>query len=147
MLIGITSDHRGFELKKELIKYLEDKEYKVKDLGCFTSSSCDYSTYGIELGEEVAQGKLTLGIAICGTGIGMSIACNKVKGILCAKVDNEEEARLAKVHNDANIIAMSSLVGFEKAKEIVDIFLTTDFSNEERHLRRINRIREYENRS
>lgn len=145
MIIGITSDHRGFEIKKELIKELKNKNIEIKDNGCFTPVSCDYSLYGISLAEEVAKKNITYGIAICGTGIGMSIACNKVKGIRCARVVNKEEARLARNHNDANMLALSAATNFNDLIEIIETFINTDFSNEERHIRRIEKITNYEN--
>lgn len=145
MVIGITSDHRGFEIKSEIIKALKDKNIEIKDNGCFTSGACDYSLYGISLAEEVAKKNLDYGIAICGTGIGMSIACNKVKGIRCARVVNKEEARLARNHNDANMLALSATNNLEDLIEIIETFITSEFSNEERHIKRIEKITNYEN--
>lgn len=145
MIVGITSDHRGFEIKNEIIKKIKDKNIEIKDNGCFTPGSCDYSLYGISLAEEVAKNNLTYGIAICGTGIGMSIACNKVKGIRCARVVNKEEARLARSHNNANMLALSAEMNLKDLLDIIETFITTEFSNEERHIRRIEKITNYEN--
>lgn len=145
MIIGITSDHRGFEIKKEIIEYLKKNNIEVKDNGCFTLGACDYSLYGISLAEAVANKDVTYGIAICGTGIGMSIACNKVKGIRCARVVNKEEARLAKKHNNANMLALSAEYDLNTFLDIINTFINTEFSNEERHIRRIEKITNYEN--
>lgn len=145
MIIGITSDHRGFEIKKEIIEYLKKNNIEVKDNGCFTLGACDYSLYGISLAEAVANKDVTYGIAICGTGIGMSIACNKVKGIRCARVVNKEEARLAKKHNNANMLALSAEYDLNTFLDIINNFINTEFSNEERHIRRIEKITNYEN--
>ncbi len=142
MKIFIASDHAGYELKEEVKKELM-KSYDVVDLGTNSVTSVDYPNYAIPLGEQVVkeQGK---GILICGTGIGMSIACNKVKGVRCAKVDNLEEAKLTRLHNDANVIALSSHTDYQNAIQYIDTFLTTPFSMEERHQRRIHEIEEYE---
>lgn len=142
MKIFIASDHAGYELKEEVKKHLH-KYYDIEDLGTTSKDSVDYPEYAIKLGERVAK-EQAMGILLCGTGIGMSIACNKVKGIRCAKVDNIEEAKLTRLHNDANVIALSSHISKEDIKKYVDVFLTTPFSNEERHQRRINKIEEYE---
>ena len=120
MIVGITSDHRGFEIKNEIIKKFKDKNIEIKDNGCFTPGSCDYSLYGISLAEEVAKKNITYGIAICGTGIGMSIACNKVKGIRCARVVNKEEARLARSHNNANMLALSAEMNLKDLLDIIE---------------------------
>src|SRR5690554_3076009 len=147
MRIGIASDHRGYELKDKIIKYLRDKNYDVVDYGTNSAVSVDYVDFGLILGEKLVEGEYDFGIGICGTGIGMSIACNKVKGVRCAKIDNINEAKLAREHNDANIMAISSTKTFDEAKEIVDIFLTTAFSEEERHRRRVDKINKYEEKN
>ena len=105
-------------------------------------TSVDYPDYAFKLGESIASRGIKLGIVICKTGIGMSIACNKVRGVRCAKVDNVEEATLTRLHNDSNVLAISALN--PNALEIVKTFLETKFSNEERHIRRIQKISEYE---
>lgn len=144
MKIAIASDHRGYQLKQELIKYLNTK-YQVLDLGTNTQESTDFPKYGILLGETIKNKKADIGIAICGTGIGISIAANKVKGIMCAKINNKEEAILAKKHNNANIIAISGKISPEKAREMINEFLNTKPNKEEKYQRRINQIKEYEN--
>ena len=105
--------------------------------------SVDYPQYAYKIGESVRDNKIDLGILICGTGIGMSIACNKVKKVRCAKVTTKEEAFLARSHNNANVIALSENI--TNYKEIIDTFLTTDFSNEEKHIRRVEMIDNYDN--
>ncbi len=139
-MIGIASDHAGFELKEKLKKELKD--YQIIDYGTMVDTSVDYPDYAFKIGESIANKGIKLGILICKTGIGMSIACNKVRGVRCAKVDNVEEAKLTRLHNNSNVIAISALN--KNALEIVKTFLDTEFSNEERHIRRINKIAEYE---
>ncbi len=144
MKVGIVSDHRGFELKQKLIEHLLT-QYECVDLGTNDKTSVDYPDYAFLLGEKVAQGELDFGIAICGSGIGISIACNKVKGVRCAKVSNQEEAKYTRLDNDANIIALAASIPLEEAIKYVETFLTTRFSKEERHIRRIEKITFYEN--
>lgn len=143
MQVFIASDHAGYELKEKLKEKLKN-QYEMIDLGTNSKESVDYPNFAIILGEEVVK-NAAKGILICGTGIGMSIACNKVKKIRCAKVDNLEEAKLTRLHNDANVIALSSKHDLENAFNYVVTFLTTPFSMEERHKRRIHEIEEYEN--
>lgn len=144
-MIGIASDHGGFKLKQEIIPYLEELGYKVNDYGTMVEESVDYPEYAFKIGEAIRNKGINFGIIICTTGIGMSIACNKVIGVRCAKVDNLEEAKMTRLHNDSNVLALSA--NNDNAKEIVKIFLETEFSNEERHIRRINMIREYEEKN
>lgn len=144
MKIALASDHRGYKLKQELIEYLKTK-YEIIDLGTNSEESTDFPKYGILLGESIQKKEADLGIAICGTGIGISIAANKVKGIMCAKINNEEEAKLAKEHNNANIIALSGKIPLEKAKKMIEIFINSTPNQETKYQRRINQILEYEN--
>lgn len=141
MIIGIASDHRGYDIKKELISYFSDY-YKVVDYGTTSNESTDYPIYAFKIGEAIKNNEINLGILICGTGIGMSIACNKVKKVRCAKVSSIEEAKLSKLHNSANVIALSSDIN--NIKDIVKAFIETPFSNEEKHIRRIEMINDYE---
>ncbi len=143
MKIGFASDHRGYQLKKYLIEELE-KNYEIEDYGTYSEESVDYPDYAFILGENVVNKNVDFGVAICGSGIGISIACNKVKGIFCAKVSNKEEAYYTRNDNNSNIVAFSEKTNKEEALEIVKTFIETPFSNEERHLRRINKIKEYE---
>lgn len=143
MKIGIANDHRGYKLKEFLVKELE-KEYEVINLGTDYEESVDYPDYAFALGELVTSGKVDFGIAICGSGIGISIACNKVKGVRCAKVSNSEEAKYTREDNDSNIVAFGEKTSEKGALEIVKTFINTPFSNLEKHQRRINKILEYE---
>ena len=145
MKIGITNDHRGLVLKQTLTNYLENKGYNIIDYGTDSDDSADYPDYAFNLGKSLQKKDIDLGIAICGTGIGMDIALNKVKGIRCAKASNEEEAILARSHNDANALALSAKISSDIAKDIVDKFINTNFSNDKRHIERIQKIKEYEN--
>ena len=146
MRIGIANDHRGYKLKEYLKKELE-KDYEVVDLGTDSEESVDYPDYAFMLGENVSSGELDYGIAICGSGIGISIACNKVKGIRCAKVSTVNEAKYTREDNDANIVALGEKVPEDLALEIVKTFLKTPFSNLEKHYRRIVKIAEYEEKN
>lgn len=143
MTIGIGSDHKGFILKKDMLDYFSKFGYTMVDYGTSSLESADYPKYAFLIGEAVRDQKIDLGILICGTGIGMSIACNKVKKVRCAKVDNLEEASLARLHNNANVIAINC--NNENAMEIAKTFIETKFSNEERHIRRIAMIDNYDN--
>ncbi|MDD6879578.1 MAG: RpiB/LacA/LacB family sugar-phosphate isomerase [bacterium] len=144
MKVGIASDHRGYKLKKVLVDYLKYKHFDVIDYGTDSEKIADYTKYGFLLGEKVASKEVDYGIAICGSGIGISIVCNKVKGIRCAKVDSVKDAYLTKKDNDANIIALNGTMPNYKAKDIVDKFFETDFSNTDRYIQRIKQITNYE---
>ena len=144
MKIAIASDHKGYTLKENLKKELT-KEYEIIDLGTTSTKSVDYPEYGIKLGKTILENKETLGIAICGTGIGMSIILNKIKGIMCAKISNQEEALLAKEHNNANVIALSSTIPIQTALEMIKTFIKAKPLQEEKYQRRIKQIKDYEN--
>ena len=143
MTIGLASDHRGYRAKN----FLKDSlyMYDVIDYGTDTEDSVDFPVYAKKLGTAIVNGEVDLGIAICGTGIGISIACNKVKGVRCAKVDNIKEAELTRKDNDANVLALNGSMPLYRAKDIVDTFFKTEFTNVERYVNRINAISEYEN--
>lgn len=143
MKILIANDHRGIKLKNELVEYLAKKNYSVDNLGTNKEESVDYPVLAFKLSKKIKDNK-NLGILICGTGIGMSIAANKVKGIRCAKVSSAREAKFSRLHNNANVIAISSKLPLFKAKKIVKKFIETSYSNEERHQRRIDMISKYE---
>lgn len=140
--IGIASDHRGYNLKQKLTKYLNKKGYTVVDYGSDSRISSDYPEFGFKLGEAVANFEVEKGIAICGSGIGISIACNKIKGVRCAKVDTVKEIKYARKDNDANIMAIAGNMPLIRAKDIVDAYLKTPFSGLERHQRRIDMLNE-----
>ena len=142
MKIGIVSDHRGYDLKKEIINNM--KEYELVDYGTFSKDSVDYPDSAFELGKKIVDKDVDLGIAICGSGIGISIACNKVKGIRCAKVNTKEDVVATRNDNDANVIAFSAQTSLEDAIDLINTFIKTPFSNEERHQKRINKINLYE---
>lgn len=141
--IGIASDHRGYILKEQIIDRLMN-QYDITDCGTTSEESVDYPDCAFKLGNLVADKDVDFGIAICGTGIGISIACNKVKGVRCAKVDTKEEAIATRVDNDSNIIAFGEKMPLEKAVELITIFIETKASEEEKHVRRRQKIKEYE---
>lgn len=144
MKIGIASDHRGYKLKSKIVAYLQKKGVEVEDIGTFSTESVDYPVYAFKLSTSVVEKNVDLGIAICGSGIGISIACNKVKGIRCAKVDSVKEAKLCRLDNDANILALNGSMPTYKALDIVDAYLNTKHEHVERHDRRIQEITDYE---
>jgi ribose 5-phosphate isomerase B len=142
-MIGLGCDHGGLELKNEVIKYLESNGIEYKDFGTKTSDSVDYPTYAKLVANAVASGECDKGILICGTGIGISIAANKVKGIRCALCHDVFSAKATREHNDSNILAMGGrVIGPGPAIEVVKAWLGTEFSGDERHIRRINMIEE-----
>ena len=139
MKIAIAADHGGFEYKNKIIKHLSG--YEVKDFGTFSEESCDYPEFAKKVALEVASGNYDRGILICGTGIGMSICANKVKGIRAALCSDKFSAKATREHNDSNILCMGArVIDLPLAIEITDIWLSTPFSNEERHIRRIGMI-------
>lgn len=142
-MIALGCDHGGYDLKQQVIAYLNEKGLEYKDFGCFDKSSCDYPVFGKEAAKAVASGEYEKGIVICTTGIGISIAANKVKGIRAALCSDPLSAEMTRLHNNANVLALgSNIVGPGLALKIVDIFLNTPFSGEERHQRRIDLIEE-----
>lgn len=142
MKIGIVSDHRGYDMKNKIIKQIKDIEFV--DYGTYSKESIDYPDYAFKLCEELNNKEVDLGIAICGSGIGMSIACNKVKGIRCARVTSIKDVKITRIDNNANVIAFSSSINFNKVKRMIEEFKNTPFSKEDRHNKRINKINEYE---
>ena len=145
MKIGITNDHRGVQAKHFLTEYLTELGYNVIDYGTDTEDAVDFPDYAKKLGLAVLNKEVTLGIAICGTGIGMSIALNKMKNIYCAKVSNVSEAALSKAHNDANVIAISEEMDHELMKEVIKTFIETPFTNIDRYKIRNEKIKDIEN--
>ncbi|MBN1118145.1 MAG: ribose 5-phosphate isomerase B [Bacteroidales bacterium] len=140
MKIAIASDHAGYDLKIELIKYLENKGYSIKDFGSFSSESSDYADFAHPLAEAVENGEFPFGISLCGSGNGINITVNKHQGIRSALCWIPEIAELARQHNNANILALPArFITYDNAVKMVDIFLTTEFEGG-RHERRINKI-------
>lgn len=140
-MLALGCDHGGYPLMKEVIKYLDEAGIEYKNFGTYSDESCDYPVYAKLAANAVASGECEQGILICGTGIGISITANKIKGIRCALCHDCFSAKATRLHNDANMLAMGArVVGPGLAIEIVENFLATDFSNEERHIRRIKQI-------
>ena len=142
-MIALGCDHGGFELKQEVIQYLKANQIEYKDYGCYDTASVDYPVYARKVAKAILDGEAEKGILICGTGIGISIAANRIKGIRAALCSDCFSAQATREHNDANILCMGGrVVGIDLAIKIVDTFLHTEFSNDERHIRRINMIEE-----
>lgn len=141
MKIAIGCDHGALELKNTVVAHLEKKGYEVQDFGTYTLDSCDYPDYAAQAAKAVADGVCDKGIVLCTTGIGVSIAANKVKGIRCALLSDVMSARLTREHNDTNMMALGAgVVGQMLALEIIETWLSTEFSHNERHQRRINKV-------
>lgn len=136
-MIAIGADHAGVFMKNDLAKMLEEMGYEIKDFGTNTDESCDYPIYAKAVAEAVAKGECEKGILVCGTGIGMSMAANKVKGIRASVCSDAKSAEFTRLHNDANVLCMGArIIDLEKAEELVKIFLTTGFEGG-KHLKRI----------
>ena len=144
MILGFASDHRGFKLKGELIKFFKEKGYTIIDYGTDSTESCDYPDFAYKLGTAIVDGKVDFGIAICGSGIGISIALNKMRGVYCAKVSNVDEAIQTRVDNNTNCIAFGESMSVEKAIKCANTFITTEYSFLEKHNRRINKVKQIE---
>ena len=140
-MIAIGSDHGGFELKEKLMEHLSERGLEYKDFGTYSSASCDYPVYAKAVANAVASGECDRGIIICGTGIGVSITANKVRGIRAALCGDYFSAEATRQHNDANVLCMGArVVGEGLALKIADTFIDTHFSNDERHIHRISMI-------
>ena len=141
MKIAIGCDHGAFDLKNAVVKHLQGKGYEVADFGCYSLDSCDYPDFAAAAARAVASGECDRGIVLCTTGIGISIAANKVKGIRCALLSDPLSARMTREHNDTNMMAMGAgIVGKNLALEIVDTWIGTEFSGEAKHQRRIDKV-------
>ncbi|MFD0714892.1 ribose 5-phosphate isomerase B [Paenibacillus sp. GCM10027626] len=141
MKIAIGADHAGYRLKDEIVPLLQSLGHEVEDFGCNCEQSVDYPDYALPVCERVVQGKVDRGILICGTGIGMSIAANKVAGIRCALVHDLFSAKATREHNDTNVLALGErVIGPGLAQEIVRTWVETPFSGGERHIGRINKV-------
>ena len=140
-MIALGCDHGGYELMQEVIKYLEEHGLEYKNYGTYSTDSCDYPDYAKKVAEAILAGECEKGILICGTGIGITIAANRYEGIRAAKCTNSFMSEATREHNDANILGMGArVIGVGTALKIVDTFLNTPFSNDERHKRRIAKI-------
>lgn len=140
-MIAIGSDHGGFDLKQVIIKYFEEQGIEYKDYGCYDKNSCDYPVFGKAVAEAVASGESEKGIVVCTTGIGISMVANKVPGVRCALCSESLSAKMTRLHNDANVLALGgAMVGANLALDIVETFLNTPFSAEEKHIRRVGMI-------
>jgi len=138
MKIAIGSDHGGYDLKEKIKEWLMANAYEVDDKGTYSKDSCDYPVFAKAVAKAVAAGEADKGIVICTTGIGVSITANKVKGIRCALCHNEHTATMTRLHNDSNVLAIGAMeVDEAMALKMTEIFLTTEFSGEERHARRV----------
>lgn len=146
-MIAIGCDHGGFILKTAVIEYLKDNNIEFKDFGTYSDESVDYAVYAELVARAVVSGECEFGLLFCGTGVGISIAANKVKGVRAACCSDAFSAEMTRRHNDANILCLGGrVVTPDKAVELCRIFLNTPFSNEERHIRRITQITDLENR-
>lgn len=144
MKISLGSDHRGYKYKERIKRFLNDKSIETVDFGCDSPDSADYPDYGFKAAEAVASGEVERGIIICGSGNGMLMAANKVKGIRAGFAINEEMSGLARAHNDANVLVLSEMyTPVDSLETIVDAFLNTEFEGG-RHARRVNKISDYE---
>ena len=140
-MIVIASDHGGYALKQELMAHLKEKGVEFEDIGTYSEASCNYPEYAERAARGVAEGKYEKGILVCGTGIGMSLAANKIPGIRCALLSDLMSARMTREHNDTNMMALGAgVIGEMLALEIVDTWLDTPFSGAERHQRRIDKL-------
>lgn len=143
-MIAVGSDHGGYALKTEIIKHLEEKGYKIKDFGTCDCKSVDYPEYGLAVAEAIKDGECEKGIVICGTGLGISMAANKVPGIRAAVCTDSYMARMSREHNDANILALGGrVIGIDIALEIVNVWISTEFVGG-RHKTRVDKISEIE---
>ncbi|HHU27811.1 TPA: ribose 5-phosphate isomerase B [bacterium] len=144
MIIALGSDHGGFDTKNLVVNYLKEKGYEVKDIGCNSTDSCDYPLFGLEVGEIVASKQADIGIVVCTTGVGISIAANKVKGIRCGLAWNPTIAKYCRMHNDCNVLALpGKYLSEEEIYEIVKAFLEAEFEGG-RHQRRVDIINQYD---
>lgn len=147
MKIAMGSDHAGYRLKDEIKTFLEGLGHQVEDLGCNCSDSVDYPDYALTVCEKVVSGEADKGILICGTGIGMTIAANKIPGIRCALVHDLFSAKATREHNDSNVLALGErVIGPGVALEIVKVWLETEFSEGERHNNRVAKLKQLEDR-
>ena len=147
MKIALGSDHWGYQLKENLKEYLKELNVEYVDFGCENEKSVDYPDIGFKVAIEVKSGKYDRGILICGNGIGMSVVANKIRGIRAALCHNEFTARHSKEHNDANILILGGrIIGLGLAREIVKVWLNANFNQKEKHINRLNKIKQEEDK-
>ncbi len=140
-LVYMGSDHAGFEVKEKLRKYIEEKGYGIIDLGCFNEEACDYPDFAREVGEKVLEHKNARGVLICGTGIGMSMAANRLRGVRAVLATTEEYAEMGRKHNDANVLCMGArTTEVTMMEKLFDVFMATEFEGEERHIHRVDKM-------
>jgi len=140
-MIALACDHGGFDMKQIVIEYLEENGIEYKDFGCYDKTSCDYPVFARPAAEAVASGECEKGIVVCTTGIGISIVANKVKGVRAALCNDPYAAKMTRLHNDANVLALGGgMIGKNMAIDILETFLNTEFSEGENHIRRISLI-------
>jgi ribose 5-phosphate isomerase B len=145
MRVIIASDHAGLRLKEKVKRYLKRKKIEYEDLGTESFTSVDYPDYALKVAEKVARNKKTRGILVCGTGTGMTIAANKVKGIRAVAAYDAYSAKMSRIDNDTNVLGLRGrFFPYEKIKKIITVWLDTPFSGEKRHKRRIKKIGDYE---
>ena len=145
MKIGIANDHHGVEVKKTLVKILESKGYEMIDYGSNSEEMVDYPVYAFKVGEGIKNKEIDFGILLCNSGIGMSIACNKVNGVRCAKVSSAWDAEMTRRDNNANVIALSTRNSIDELILMIETFLKTDFKQIDRYIRRVELIDNYKN--
>lgn len=143
MRIAIGSDHRGCKLKELVIRIITDEGYSYHDFGCYTENAVDYPDIAVQVAEAIVRGEYDRGILVCGTGIGMCIAANKVKGIRAAQCHDAFTAKRARLHNDAQICCVAAEQGRARVPSILEVFLTTEFEGG-RHVARLDKIKEIE---
>lgn len=146
-VLAIGCDHGGYELKNQIIEHLKERGVNVRDFGCFSTDSVDYPEIAVKVTDAIVGGECKLGVLVCGTGIGMSMAANKVKGIRAAACSEQFSARLTRMHNDANVLCLGGrVIGMGTACDMVDLFIDTDFEGG-RHTRRVDMIADIENKN
>lgn len=140
-MIALGSDHGGYDMKQVVIGYLEENGIEYRDYGCYDKTSCDYPEFGRAAAQAVAEGECEKGIIICTTGIGISMVANRIKGVRAALCMEPYGAKMTRLHNDANVLALGgAMIGPNMAREIVEVFLNTEFSYGENHIRRVGKI-------